>query len=368
MQGATDIDAIEAAHIDVIARSITELEADEEEPSPPHHSAKMTIHRRNKKYRVPKVTYLRETQQLGKGIRIPTGRLEKIQATAKQAILEQERAAKAAVGECQPASMSDPLIGLGKSVAMATVTADGKYVWWAGRVQQMFRRSGGSTGNYVQTSEDVMYDTAREEKMKVVCTWYNKHAGYKFTYDGPVDAERYDMGYCLGLLDLGLPNERGQYELRDPQQGPHLDEALKLTMPSLKKGSKRTRGEEQLVAEAKRRRESGISPEAEAAKKRSSAAQNNARSERAGKGLPGQRAAHQPPAAAPSSAAPPSRTTSAPSSVTSMLKAPSTKSLATSAARSAASSTASSGKAANSPSTTSSSTASNVGPHPALCF
>ena len=45
--------------------------------------------------------------------------------------------------------------------------------------------------------------------------------------------------------------------LRDPGQGPMLDEALArtLTQPSKKKGSKRTRGEEVLAERAKRARQ-----------------------------------------------------------------------------------------------------------------
>ena len=43
--------------------------------------------------------------------------------------------------------------------------------------------------------------------------------------------------------------------MRDPAQGPALDEALKLTQPSLRKGSKRTRGEEQIADEERRERE-----------------------------------------------------------------------------------------------------------------
>ena len=55
------------------------------------------------------------------------------------------------------------------------------------------------------------------------------------------------MQFCLGLLALTLPDESGRLRLRDPAQGPMLDEALKLTQPSKMKGSKRTRGEEVLA-------------------------------------------------------------------------------------------------------------------------
>lgn len=63
------------------------------------------------------------------------------------------------------------------------------------------------------------------------------------------------MEFALGMLPLTLPDERGRLALRDPAQGPMLDEALKLTKPSEKKGSKRTRGEEVLGTRAKRARE-----------------------------------------------------------------------------------------------------------------
>ena len=99
-----------------------------------------------------------------------------------------------------------------------------------------------------------------ETQVKVVCKWYKKHKGYEFTYDGPVDTEQYNMEFALGLMPLTLPDARGRLSLRDPAQGPMLDEALSLTKPSQKRGSKRTRGEEVLAERAKRARE-GAPPE-----------------------------------------------------------------------------------------------------------
>jgi hypothetical protein len=74
------------------------------------------------------------------------------------------------------------------------------------------------------------------------------------------------MEFALGLLPLTLPDERGRLSLRDPAQGPMLDEALTLTQPSKKRGSKRTRGEEVLAQNAKRAREAAP-PEGQRAKK-----------------------------------------------------------------------------------------------------
>jgi len=54
-----------------------------------------------------------------------------------------------------------------------------------------------------------------------------------------VDTEQYSMEFCLGLLALTLPDDTGRLRLRDPSQGPMLDEALKLTQPSKKRGKKR---------------------------------------------------------------------------------------------------------------------------------
>ena len=51
---------------------------------------------------------------------------------------------------------------------------------------------------------------------------------------------------------------RDRVRLRDPSHGPRLDELLKLTRPSEKPQSKRTRGEEILAAEAKRARETSL--------------------------------------------------------------------------------------------------------------
>ena len=63
------------------------------------------------------------------------------------------------------------------------------------------------------------------------------------------------MEFCLGLLALTLPDDTGRLRLRDPSQGPMLDEALKLTQPSKKRGTKRSRGEEVLAQRAQHARE-----------------------------------------------------------------------------------------------------------------
>ena len=147
------------------------------------------------------------------------------------------------------------MLELGSNVAFATATAQGKYEWWAGRVQQMRRKSNGKTGRYVPASDPIAFEESVETKVKAVCKWYSKHDGYMFTYDGPVDTEQYSMEFALGLLPLTLPDESGRLFLRDPAQGPMLDEALTLTQPSKKKGSKRTRGEEVLAELAKRARQ-----------------------------------------------------------------------------------------------------------------
>ena len=57
------------------------------------------------------------------------------------------------------------------------------------------------------------------------------------------------------LIQLSNPDDSGQLSLCDPAQGPMLDEALTLTQPSKKAGSKRTRGEEVVAEKAKRARQ-----------------------------------------------------------------------------------------------------------------
>ena len=104
------------------------------------------------------------------------------------------------------------------------------------------------------------FDQACAEKVQVVCTWYTKHDGYVFTYDGPIDDATYNMEVALGMLDLELPDGEGRYALRDPSQGPQLDAALRLTQrpQSNGKGKKRTRGEEILAREAQQEREQAV--------------------------------------------------------------------------------------------------------------
>ena len=106
----------------------------------------------------------------------------------------------------------------------------------------------------------MLYSDAVASKVKVVCTYYKpvnvrSKRDYVFTYDGPVDTTAYLLENALGLVELELPDGRGRYALRDTAQGPRLDAALQLTKPSMKPGSKRTRGEEVEAAETARQRQ-----------------------------------------------------------------------------------------------------------------
>ena len=102
----------------------------------------------------------------------------------------------------------------------------------------------------------MLYETARDEKVKVVCNWYNKHPNYIFTYDGPRDSEEYSLESTLGLVEFeAYMQSETKVCLRDPSQGPRLDSLLNLTKPSKKSGVKRTRGEEIIATEAKAERE-----------------------------------------------------------------------------------------------------------------
>ena len=105
-------------------------------------------------------------------------------------------------------------------------------------------------GKFVDARDPIPLSEAREKSTKVgsarvICTWYNKHAKYTFTYDGPVDDKLYPLENALGLVDLALPDSKGKQHLRDPSQGPQLDAALELTKPA--QGKKRTQGEEMLA-------------------------------------------------------------------------------------------------------------------------
>ena len=222
-----------------------------------------TVKRGGRSFRVHKRTLLHESQQLGKGERLPSSRLEKIVAAAQQtaSMVKSTRVEQAGSSDADPdgdesSEQGLAMLMLGRNVALATETAQGKSEWWAGRVQQMFRKSNGKTGRYVPTTVPIAFDEAVQTKVKVVCKWYSKHPGYVFTYDGPLDTEQYSMDFVLGLLPLTLPDDGGRLSLCDPAQGPLLDEALKLTQPS-KAGSKRTRGEEVIAAKAKRARQTG---------------------------------------------------------------------------------------------------------------
>ena len=145
------------------------------------------------------------------------------------------------------------MLKLGSVVVLATSTAGGRYDWWAGRVEKM-RSKSSKSGRYVNTVTPAQFDQACSDKVKVICSWYNKHANHAFTYDGPVDDAEYNMENALGMLDLELPDAKERYRLRDPSQGPSLDAALKLTeVPANKK---RSRGDEMLAQQARAERES----------------------------------------------------------------------------------------------------------------
>ena len=239
----------------------------------PKTSAMLTVAREGKKVRVYKRTYLHESQQLDAGKKLPTSRLQKIAAASMQAKQEVERAARRSTGEASSSSTAAPvedataatepvppqMLGLGKVVVMATCTAAGTYAWWAGRVEKMKCKSTRSS-KYVNTTEPALFDEACSAKMKVVNSWYRKHANYEFTYDGPVDDAEYNMENALGMLDLELPDDGGRYRLRDPSQGPQLDAALKLT--EVPANQKRSRGEEMLAKQAQVERETMPQPAA----------------------------------------------------------------------------------------------------------
>ena len=70
-------------------------------------------------------------------------------------------------------------------VAVATVTDAGKFEWWAGRVQQMKRKSAGKSGRYVPTTVPMLFMEAKSSKLQVICSWYSKHV----FNDGPIDTK-----------------------------------------------------------------------------------------------------------------------------------------------------------------------------------
>ena len=106
-------------------------------------------------------------------------------------------AGAAAADEPPPPQM----LKLGSVVVLATSTAGGRYNWWAGRVEKM-RCKSSKSGRYVNTVTPAQFDQACSDKVKVICSWYNKHANHAFTYDGPVDDAEYNMENAMGMLDL----------------------------------------------------------------------------------------------------------------------------------------------------------------------
>ena len=249
-----------------LLESVLALDADRQATARSKTSPLMTVSRDDKPMRVYKRTYLHETQQLDAGQKLPADRLNRIVAAASQTSKEVERAARsssapaadaAADAAADTAADDEPqppqMLKLGSVVVLATSTASGRYDWWAGRVEKM-KCTSSKAGRYVNTVTPTQFDQACSDKVKVICSWYRKHANYVFTYDGPVDDKEYNMENALGMLDLELPDAKDRYRLRDPSQGPSLDAALKLTeVPANKK---RSRGDEMLAQQARVERES----------------------------------------------------------------------------------------------------------------
>ena len=129
----------------------------------------------------------------------------------------------------------------------------------------MFRRSAGAKGRYVQVSDPQLFDDAVQSQMKVVCNWYKRQKQLPLTFlygakGGVSDSKQYSLEHALALVEMVSSQDSEHCTLRDSAQERKLDAALKLTMPSLKKGSKKTRGEEQQTLKARTERENMAAP------------------------------------------------------------------------------------------------------------
>ena len=100
----------------------------------------------------------------------------------------------------------------------------------------------------------------------LVCNWYKRQKQLPLTFlygakDGVSDSKQYSLEHALALVEMVSSQDSEHCTLRDSAQERKLDAALKLTMPSLKKGSKKTRGEEQQqTLEARTERENMAAP------------------------------------------------------------------------------------------------------------
>ena len=118
----------------------------------------------------------------------------------------------------------------------------------------------------VQMTEPQLYSDAWQSKMKVVCNWYKrqKQPPLSFPYGskgGVSDPKQYCLEHALALVELDFAADTELYTLRDSAQESQLNAALRLTMPSIiKKGSKKTHGEEQVAFEARVERETMPAP------------------------------------------------------------------------------------------------------------
>ena len=142
----------------------------------------------------------------------------------------------------------------GGDFAMAFLEAGGRYVWWIGRCNQLFRRR--PRGSPTELREPVSLDDLPEDVL-LSASWYGARDKTRcvYTFDSVPDRELWSLEHYIGSPCLEYDASKKVHRLTNPSETlAALDAALLHTAPA-KPTSKRTRGEEAEALSRKRQRE-----------------------------------------------------------------------------------------------------------------
>eukprot|EP00966_Prymnesium_polylepis_P263810 6094749-Prymnesium_polylepis.1 len=117
---------------------------------------------------------------------------------------------------------------------MAFGMDSGSYMWWIGRVETIYRYTGGRW-SLLEHAAIRLNDLDAVKNIHVAATWYCPSAKRRtFKRSGAIeDADnRYSLQHYIGSPQLAYRPEKGHYALLDPErQLAALDAALAATVP-----------------------------------------------------------------------------------------------------------------------------------------
>lgn len=177
-----------------------------------------------------KRTMVDACKQEGSGSAVSSARLKRVQEAAHQ-IVENRKisTSRTDVGGTSLASGIVSVLELGADLAFA-FNVDGKVELWIGRLNQM-RRKNESTMN-----TPILLDAAKEEGVRLVCTWFQYESTGRLKHNAVIDLKSYSSWSCMGVVELrpaplAIKESAEQwYCLEDASAYESLSAALELTL------------------------------------------------------------------------------------------------------------------------------------------